>query len=162
MEHTFCFSGERNHRGQRVLEGIALVDDAVQSEFHGQFHLLTEKFGLTAFVIFEVGVVRFTIVIQSGFANGDDFWVTRQFAKARAHIFRRVQNVVRMPAYRRINVRKGLSNFNRPPTRNKVGADGYDFRDAGVRRALNDVGEVRLEIRETEMSMCIVKQSGED
>ncbi len=55
MKNAANFSGERFHLRERVVKGIALVDDAVQSKFGGDFDLLLENFRLLLFVTRVVG-----------------------------------------------------------------------------------------------------------
>ena len=50
MENAADFAGERLELRERVVKGIALVDDAVQSGFDGDFDLLLENVRLPLFV----------------------------------------------------------------------------------------------------------------
>ncbi len=56
MEHAAHLSGERLELGERVIEGVALMDDTVQPGLGGDFELLLENVGLLLFVtrIFEL------------------------------------------------------------------------------------------------------------
>ena len=50
MEHAAHFPGEWLELGERIVEGVALVDDAIQSGLGGDFELLLENVGLLLFV----------------------------------------------------------------------------------------------------------------
>ena len=111
MEHAADFSGERLELRQRVVEGVALVDDAVQSGFDGDFDLLLENFGLPLFVarvVSGAAALRAgqVVVIQADFADGDDLGMFGEFAQGGAQVGRRFHRLGRMPADGGINGRK--------------------------------------------------------
>ena len=58
-------------------------------------------------------LARQTMIIQSGFAECDDFGMPRPFAQGRAHILRRARHVRGMPADHRVNARKPFREFRR-------------------------------------------------
>ena len=104
MEHAARPADERLHLGNRVVPRGALVDDAVQSKFGGDFHLLPENFRLLLFAacVVSSGKFRFLarqmVIVQTRFADGDDFWMSCKFAQGGAQIARRFFRLGRMPA----------------------------------------------------------------
>src|SRR5208283_1932739 len=122
--------GKRLELGERVVEGVALVDDAVQSGLGGDFELLPENVGLLLFVTRVVGrrcwwgetidepargdarpTVRAAhawqaVIIQADFSDGDDFGMLAHFAQGRAEVGWRFQGVGRMPADGGVNGRE--------------------------------------------------------
>ena len=94
MKNAADFSSERFELFERVVEGIALVDDAIQPGFGGDIQLLPENFGLFLFVARVVFggaaglLARQTMVIKADFTDGDDFRMLHQLAQRLANIVR--------------------------------------------------------------------------
>ncbi len=86
MEHAARLADERFHLRERVVERGALVDDAVQAQFGGDFHLLPENLRLFFLVTLVVGSGELWLfawrmmIVQAGLADGDDFGVSGEFA----------------------------------------------------------------------------------
>ena len=51
MEYAANPCGEGLELGQCVFEGVALMDNAIQAEFGGDFEVLLEQVGLFLFVV---------------------------------------------------------------------------------------------------------------
>jgi hypothetical protein len=103
MKHPADLAGERPELRERVVKGVALMDDTVQSGFDGNFELLPEYFRLLLFVTRVVsGVAGFfagqMVVIQAGFTDGHDFGMFYQFTQGGADVVRRLVGVGRVPA----------------------------------------------------------------
>ncbi len=163
MEHAAHAVCERLQLRQRIFQRVALVNDAVQSEFSGDFKVLPEQFGLSILVSLIVGSSRTGLfagqmmVVQPGFAERDDFARFREFTQRTANISGGLQSIGRMPAHDRVNAIMTFRKGNRPLAAFQVCADGNDFRDAGSLSALDYLREVRLEIRIIQMRVCVVK-----
>ena len=133
MKHAARFADERFHLRDRVVKGIALVDDAVQSKFGGDFHLLPENFRLSLFVMRVVGcgefrlLARQMVIVQTRFADGDDFGMSGKFAQGRSQIVRRFFRFGRMPANGGINAWKFFGKPDGAFAAVKARADGNDF-----------------------------------
>ena len=91
------------------------------------------------------------MIIQAGFADRDDPRTFRQLAQRRDHIVPRFLHISRMNADDGENIRIFLRQLDRAPAAFNRRADRDDARDAGFGRALQDVVEVRREIRVIEM-----------
>jgi len=78
MEHAADPVGERLELGQRVLQRVTLMDDAVQTQFGGDFQMLAEERGLRGFVALVIGggaagfLAGQPVVVHAGLAEGDD------------------------------------------------------------------------------------------
>ncbi len=131
------FAGEWLELRERVVESVALVDDAIQSGFDGDFELLLENVGLLLLVTRVVvgGEFRFlagqTVIVQADFADGDDFGMLAHFAQGRAEVGRRFHGVGRMPADGGVNRREFFGEADGAFAAVQAGADGNDFGDAG-------------------------------
>ena len=102
MKHAADAPGERRQLRERVLQRLALVNDAVESEFGGHLQLLTENVSLLPFVlcIIRVGEARLLtwqmMIIQPDLANGDDLRMPGQFAQRGAKV--PMETILVMPA----------------------------------------------------------------
>ena len=108
MEHAAHFPGEWLELGERVFEGVALVDDAIQSGLGGDFELLLENVGLFLFQSRVFGLQsavltrlrlwavdcgrwdfrRQAVIIQTNLADGNDFGMPAHFAQGGAEVGR--------------------------------------------------------------------------
>ncbi len=67
------------------------------------------------------------MIIQAGFADGDDFGMFGKFAQGRAQIGRRFHRLGRMPADGGKNIRKFFSKADGAFAAVEARADGNDF-----------------------------------
>src|SRR5262245_19224534 len=104
-----------------------------------------------------VAIAWQTVIVQSSLANRHDLGVPRQFAQCRTHIRRRFAGMARMPAYRGEYAREFFAQLRHAFAAGQVGADGDDLRDPCPVCTLNDLRQVRTEIRKIKMSMSVVK-----
>jgi hypothetical protein len=93
MEDALDFSGKGFELRQRVVKRVALVDDAVQSGFAGDFNLLQKNVGLALLVVCVVANVAALrtgqmVIIQADLADGHNFGMFGVFAQGRAEVGR--------------------------------------------------------------------------
>src|SRR2546423_664991 len=98
---------------------------------------------------------RESLEIEPCFSKSDDFRVLRQFAELGAEILGRFLGGAWMPAYRGINLRMLIGQGEDAPAAGGVRADGDDAYNPGSAGAVDDLGEVRLEIGVIEMGVGI-------
>jgi hypothetical protein len=131
MKHATCFADEQLHLCESVVESGALVDDAVQSKFGGDFHLLPENFRLLFFVKSVIGcgefrfLARQMVIVQTRFADGDDFGVFGKFAQGSTQVGWRVHCLGRMPTDGGIDARKFFGEI--PAAFARATASGKSF-----------------------------------
>ena len=163
MEHAAQFALERLHLRQHIVERVALVNDAIETELGGDFHLLPEKVGLFLFVAFFFGRAepRFRawqpMIVQAGFANRHHLGMPRQFAQLGPHIGRRFAGVTGMPAHRREHAGKLFAQLQRSFAARQIGADGDDLRNPRRVCALDNLGQIRSEVWKIQMRVGVVK-----
>jgi hypothetical protein len=123
MEHPTHAIHKWLHHPQRVLETIAaLMDDAIESGFGGDFELLLEDARLLLFVALIISARPLplgtwqTIVVEAGFADGDDLGILSEFAERGTDVLRRLIGVGRMPARDGVDALVLLGEFDRPST----------------------------------------------
>ena len=170
MKNTAHFAGKRFKLCERVVERTALVNDAIQIGFGGDFELLLKNFRLPFFVM----SIKFlksargdarptllragqTVVIEAAFADSHNFWMFCKSAQGRAQIRRRVQRVGRMPANDREQAFKFFRERDGAFAALQIRADANDFGDAGILRAREHVGKIWLKFGIVEVRVRIEK-----
>ena len=167
MEHAAGLADERPHLREGIVKRAALVDDAVQTEFGRDFHLLPENVRLFLLVTRIIGGGGFRLlawqvmIIQTRFADGDDFGMPGKFAQGGADIFRRSQRFGGMPADNGIDTRKFFSKVDGAFTTGETGPDGNDFCDASGLRARNNFRQIRRVVGIIQMRVR-VEEEGHD
>lgn len=157
MEDAADFAGPGLELAQGRLEGVALVNDAIEFQPGGDFQLLLEDGGLFGFVALDFLGRRQTMIIEPGFANGDYFGMRREFAQDWPDVFRRGGNVRGMPTDGGVDGRESVGEGEGALAAVGVSADSDDAGDAGGVRAFDHLGEIGGEIRKVEMSVGIVE-----
>jgi hypothetical protein len=123
MKHSAHAISERLHHPQRIIEAIAaLMDDAVESGFGGNFELLLKDERLLLFVTLVISGcplplgTRQAIVVETGFADGDDLGMFGEFVERGTDVLRRFVRIGRMPARDGIDAIVLLGEFDRTST----------------------------------------------
>ena len=102
-------------------------------------------------------LLRPPMIIQSSFADRDDFWVPCQFGQLRANIRRRVKNIGRMSANAGENHGKFLGNLDRAAAALQVGSNRDDFGNPGGLCARHDLAQIVGEVGKAEMGVRVLK-----
>ena len=156
MEHGAQPPGVIPQDAQRVLPGVALVNDHVQPRLGREVKLPAEDVGLRGFERrpFRV-VVGKMVVIQSRLADRGHALVGGEFAQRLRHVGRGSGRRGWMHAHDRVDHRVPRGQFHRPPAAFHRCSDGDNPIDAGVARPLQHRFEVRGKILVVEMRVGI-------
>ncbi len=162
MKNAAEFISVRSHNFERVVPRVALMNDNIESELDREIELLFKETRLFRFVRAVVNLrfdfffclalqgareylhlfpfrcfnARQTMIIETGFTDGDDAWILRQFAQGRCHIFFGFPGISGMNADHGVNVGILFGDLDRAAAAFDGGADGDDARYAGRGGAL--------------------------
>ena len=144
------------------LERRPLVNHHVQPKLGRNLELLLKQRnlpGLERLIISgrPAARARQPVVVDSDLADGHHLWRLGQALEFTAHIVRRGEAVVGVPAHRGEHAVEALGQIDRAAAAFQFRADGDDARDARIGGSLHHLIHLLAEIGEVQVGVCVVK-----
>ena len=163
MKHAPHPVGERLQQGERVVQRVALVDDAAEPEFGGHFQVLPKERRLPLLNRLVIGgtgpgfLARQPVIVHAGFTECHNLGMPGQIPQSRPQVARRLHGIRWVPADDGEHVQELLRQPDRPLAALQIGPDANDLGNAGGLGPRNDLRQLVREVRIGQMSVRVVE-----
>src|SRR5436190_14403317 len=164
MKNPADLTSKRLDHFYRLLDGVSLMNDTVETNVGSNFQMLTKQVRLFGFIcqiisLGEFGLsTRQPVIVQTGLTQGDHLGMLCELPQVGPNVLRRLERIRRMPANCGKYTWESLGDFDGAPAAGEIGSDANDLRNSGVMGPFDYLRQLIRKIRITQMGMCVVER----